>query len=80
MKDNYTIDKLSVKRIISIFGMEIRIPVPLWYPRWKHKSEWTVKKGKDYTVQFDITNHSRATKAQVRSNVKKVSNDLTTPK
>ena len=45
--EEYTINKITVKRIFELkfFGIEItiKIPVPLWYPKWKHKSEWTLQ-------------------------------------
>ena len=38
--------KITVKRIVTFsflgIDVELKIPVPLWYPKWKHKSEWTL--------------------------------------
>jgi len=42
--------KITVKRVITfkLFNKTFifKIPVPLNYPKWKHKSEWTITKTK----------------------------------
>ena len=52
---------ITVKRIFKfkIFGKEfiLKIPIPLYYPKWKHNSEWTMKSKQNF--KYDTRKKSR---------------------